>query len=64
MPNAKIIFAVPLALAAIGCTPKVQVIHKVPDPIQITIDVNVKIDKDLDSFFDFEEEQASEGGTK
>jgi len=31
--------------------------HRVTvDPIHITVDVNIKIDRQLDSFFDFEDE--------
>jgi hypothetical protein len=42
------------ALAA-GCQPTVTVEHKV-DPIYITLDINVRVDRELDEFFEFEEE--------
>jgi hypothetical protein len=38
-----------------GCSPTVTVKHKVA-PIHITVDVNVRVQKELDEFFDFEEE--------
>ena len=45
-----------LAAAALvaGCQP-ITVEHKV-DPIYITVDINLKVDRELDEFFDFEEE--------
>jgi hypothetical protein len=43
------------AALALGCQPTVTVEHKV-DPIYITLDINLKVDRELDEFFDFEEE--------
>lgn len=40
-----------------GCSPTVKVKHEV-EPIYITVDVNIKVQKELDSFFDFEDEPA------
>jgi len=39
------------ALPLVGC---IEVRHKV-DPIHATIDINLKIDRELDQFFDFDE---------
>ena len=50
--------AIPVLVAtalASGCQPTVTVEHKV-DPIYITLDINLKVDRELDEFFDFEEE--------
>ncbi len=41
-----------------ACSPTVKVKHEV-QPIYITVDVNIKVQKELDSFFDFEEESDS-----
>jgi hypothetical protein len=46
-----------LALAG-GCGPTVTVEHKV-EPIHITMDVNIRIDRELDKYFDFEDEGAA-----
>ena len=56
----KLIWATYMVLVLIGfsaCSPTVKVKHEV-EPIYITVDVNIKIQKELDSFFDFEEEPA------
>ncbi len=47
--------AVGLALGGPGCT------HHTVDvkPIHMTVDVNIKVDQQLDRFFDFEEEMAA-----
>ena len=51
-----------LAAAACGallflqaCSPTVKVKHEVA-PIFITVDVNIKVQKELENFFDFEDE--------
>ncbi len=41
-------------LAAGGCTHKVKVEPIHIDPIYVTLDVRLKVDRELDSFFDFE----------
>lgn len=53
----------PLLAAAIGalimlggCTHRVQVEPIQIEPIYITLDINLKIDRELDRFFDFEEQ--------
>ena len=38
----------------IGCSPTVTVKHEVA-PIYITMDVNIKVQKELEDFFDFED---------
>ena len=43
-----------LVLATQSCSPTVRVKHEV-EPIFITVDVNIKIQKELEGFFDFEE---------
>jgi hypothetical protein len=44
-----VLFAIPLALSTGGCL-SVKTHHTV-DPIQINVDVNVKVDKALNDFF-------------
>jgi hypothetical protein len=39
-----------------GCTHRVQLEPIQIEPIYITLDINLKIDRELDSFFDFEEQ--------
>jgi hypothetical protein len=46
------------ALAAGGCTHKVQVEPIKVEPIYITLDVRLTVDRELDRFFDFEEDAA------
>lgn len=46
-----------LAFTIAGCRgPTVSVAPIKIEPIHITMDINVKVDKQLDNFFDFEEE--------
>ena len=49
--------AVLALLLPIGCV-KVEPIKV--EPIHITMDINIKIDRQLDDFFDFEEEVAAD----
>lgn len=45
---------------AAGCRgPTVNVAPIKIEPIHITMDINIKVDKQLDSFFDFEDDLAS-----
>lgn len=37
-----------------GCTPTVRVEHKV-EPVHITMDINLRVDRELDDFFDFQQ---------
>jgi len=39
-----------------GCGPTVKVKPIQVEPIHITMEVNVRVDRELDQFFDFEEE--------
>ena len=39
-----------------SCTHRVQLEPIRVEPIYITLDINLKIDRELDSFFDFEEQ--------
>ncbi len=46
-----------LAIGAVAasCQPSVRVEPIRIEPIQITMDINVRVDKQLDQFFDFEQ---------
>jgi hypothetical protein len=44
----------------LGCSANVKVDPVEVKPIKMTIDVNIKVDRQLDEFFEFEEEPASE----
>ena len=63
-----VIIAIALLLLGVGCQTqhKVETVHKVEvEPMHITIDVNVKVDKALDDFFgdlDAAEEQLKSSG--
>lgn len=43
-------------LAAVGCSANVKVDPVEVKPIKMTIDINIKVDRQLDNFFDFEED--------
>jgi hypothetical protein len=43
-----------VVVAGVGCSPTMTVKHEVA-PIHITVDVNVKVQEELDEFFDFED---------
>ena len=45
--------ALPLVLAS--CT-KFEVAHRVEGPIHMVVDVNLRVDRQLDDFFEFEED--------
>ena len=50
-------------LVVTGCSPTVTVKHEV-EPIYITMDINIRVQKELEDFFDFEdvpEEEANKG---
>ena len=48
----------------LSCSHTVNVKHEV-EPIYITVDVNIKVQKELDDFFDFEEDtETNTGGMK
>jgi len=44
------------ASASTGCRHKVEVEPVEVKPIHMTVDVNIKVDRELDEFFDFEDE--------
>lgn len=47
------------ASVAAGCTHKIAVEPIEVKPIHLTLDVNLKVDRELDEFFDFEEPAAT-----
>ena len=53
-------------LLAAGCQHTATVEHEVKpvkiEPIHIVLDINIKVDRELDSFFDFEDEAEAEPG--
>lgn len=49
------------ALMGGGCQPTVKIEPIEVKPIHVTVDVNIKVDKELDKFFDFEDELAPSG---
>ncbi|MBD3240016.1 MAG: YnbE family lipoprotein [Chitinivibrionales bacterium] len=49
------ICAVGMVLAALSCGPTVTVRHEV-EPIHVTVDVYVRVERELEEFFAFEEE--------
>jgi cobalamin biosynthesis protein CbiD len=52
-----LIAAAAAALVLGACTThKVKVEHEVKEPITLNVNMNVKIDRELDEFFDFEQE--------
>ena len=69
--NKRFIICLPLlgCFAMLGCVPK-ETQHKIEadtkhhieiDPIHITVDVNIKVDKELDDFFDFQDAATDNG---
>ena len=41
-----------------GCTPTVKVKHEV-EPIHLTADINIRVDRELDEFFAFQDQAAA-----
>ena len=54
------ITAIGIALALAGCG-TITVKHQV-EPIYITMDVNIKVEKQLNEFFDFEDQGTGDSG--
>ena len=54
---ATVMAAVPLLLLS-GCTPTVKVKHEV-EPIHLTADINIRVDRELDEFFAFQDQAAA-----
>ena len=50
------IITVVAPLLLVGCTHKVQVEPIQVEPIHVTLDIHVKVDRELEEFFEFEEE--------
>ncbi len=46
-----------------GCGPTVTIKHEV-SPIYLTIDINIKIQEELEDFFSFEESRRTSGETE
>ena len=53
------IISLGLLLTVTGCSPTVTVKHEVA-PIYITMDVNIRVQKELEDFFDFEDDPVEE----
>lgn len=51
-----------LLSATIACRHKVEVEPVEVKPIHMTVDINIKVDRQLEEFFDFEEDDQSSGG--
>lgn len=54
---ASLMAVVPLLLLS-GCTPTVKVKHEV-EPIHLTADINIRVDRELDEFFAFQDQAAA-----
>jgi hypothetical protein len=55
--------AVVLLVAAGGCTPRVHVDPIEVKPIHIVHDINIRVDRQLDEFFAFQEQAATQPAT-
>jgi hypothetical protein len=44
-----------------GCQPRIKVDPIKIEPVQITMDINIRVDKQLDQFFDFEAPATKDG---
>ena len=53
-----ILSAAASALLLSACTPTVKVKHEV-EPIHLTADINIRVDKRLDEFFAYQEQPAA-----
>jgi hypothetical protein len=68
MTHAGWLVTILLLVASFGCTKHtVQVEPIKVEPIHITVDVNLRVDRELDNFFDFEDDlrppKDEEGGS-
>jgi len=68
MTHAGWLVTIVLLFASLGCTK--HTVHVEPikvEPIHITVDVNLRVDRELDNFFDFEDDlrppKDEEGGS-
>jgi hypothetical protein len=55
--------AVLAPLAASGCTPHVAIEPIKVEPIHIQMDVNLKVDRELDDFFSYQKDSTSQPST-
>ena len=55
--------AVLAPFAALGCTPHVAIEPIKVEPIHITMDVNLKVDRELDEFFSYQKESTTQPAT-
>ena len=46
-----------------GCTPRIKVDPIKVEPIHLTVDIRLQVDRELDEFFDFEEDAGPVGET-
>ncbi|MBD3314337.1 MAG: YnbE family lipoprotein [Chitinivibrionales bacterium] len=58
MQNRPVVIGVGFAFLLLSCTPTVRVKHEV-EPIHVTVDVYVKVQRELEEFFQFEEKLES-----
>lgn len=57
------ITAIVLMSTLAGCTHRIKVDPIKVEPIHVTVDINVKVDRELESFFDFEEKYDTTGNS-
>ncbi|MEO6436154.1 MAG: hypothetical protein ABIP55_10385 [Tepidisphaeraceae bacterium] len=50
------------ALLLAGCTPTVRVKHEV-EPIHLTADINIRVDRQLDQFFSYQDQPTTTATT-
>jgi hypothetical protein len=55
--------AVLAPFAALGCTPHVAIDPIKVEPIHITMDVNLKVDHELDEFFSYQKDSTTQPAT-
>ncbi len=58
-----VVYVLGLMLMMSGCGPTLTIKHEVA-PIYLTVDINIKVQKELEEFFDFEEPRDAEGKSK
>ncbi len=55
-----VVYVLGLMLMMSGCGPTLTIKHEVA-PIYLTVDINIKVQKELEEFFDFEESRDTKG---
>ncbi len=58
-----VVYVLGLMLMMSGCGPTLTIKHEVA-PIYLTVDINIRVQKELEEFFDFEESRDVEGKSK